>query len=271
MPAVLLVEDNAYNRRAKASLLQQLAGRGPVVAVESSDEAIRAVRALPGFDLIVADISLPRPGEHPETENRDGISFARWLKRSGYPALLKGYSAVFSEGDINKEDRDLFDSFMGRNEGANEIIERFTQWMEQSADFRKRLRDSRGPAVGERSSPVNFAEGLVSVDVIDLEEERTIRELLAADFKVQLGRLTGEYKHARPFFVWYRSDPNEGAFVEVFGQPYLYSPGATLDEAQAGLGVLMAELLKDLRDVPDYELGPSMINLRNFLLEVFGA
>jgi CheY-like chemotaxis protein len=260
MPAVLLVEDDETNRRLKASVLKELAGRGPVVAVESSDEAIRAVRALPGFDLIVTDINLPRPGDRSDT-NRDGISFARWLRRSDYPTLLTGYSSVFSEGEISKEDRELFHSFLGRGEGADEIIAQFASWLSDSTDFRKR----RAGAVP------SFAEGLVSVDVIDLKEERAIRELLDDDFKVKLGRLTGAHKHARQFFVWFRDDPDEGAFVEVFGQPYLYASGATLDDAEAQLGVLMSEYMEDIGKAADDTLGRSMIDLRNFLREVFGA
>jgi CheY-like chemotaxis protein/predicted RNase H-like HicB family nuclease len=273
LSAVLLVEDDPDNRRIKADLLRGLAGKGPVVAVEGADEAIRAVRALPGFDLIVADISLPRPGSHDTRDNRDGLSLARWLDRTAYPALLTGYSAVFAEGDIDEGDRALFHAFLGRGESAGQIMEAFEQWLADSVGHRKKLR-SDPKALGRTTGaprPISFAEGVVSVDVVDLVKERAIRELLDEGFKVQLAYPMGNHSRGRPFFVWFRETADDGAFVEVFGQPYLYAHGRTGDEAETALSVLMAKFLEDLAGEDDDKLGQPMIDLRNFLSEVFGG
>lgn len=272
MSAVLLVEDDPDNRRIKANVLRRLAGRGPVVAVEGADEAIRAVRALPGFDLIVADISLPRPGSHDTRDNRDGLSLARWLDRTAYPALLTGYSAVFAEGDIDDDDRSLFHGFLGRGESADQIVEAFERWLADSVGVREKLRSDPKALRGGPASPrqTSFAEGVVSVDVVDLEKESVARDLINDGFKVRLAYPMGNHSRGRPFFVWYRETADDGAFVEVFGQPYLYADGQNLEKAEAKLGVLMAKFLEDLAGEDEATLGQPMIDLRNFLSEVFG-
>ncbi len=272
MSSVLLIEDNAANRQSKAELLKHMAGRGPVVAVEGSDEAIRAVRALPRFDLIVADINLPRPGDRQRDENKDGISFARWLRRTGYPALLTGYSAHFEETQLPAQDLGLFHGFMGRGESPAEIRKIFKGWLEQATVARDELRGKplqRSSDAGAPGHDVAFSEGVYSVDVIDLADERAINDLLKEGFTVKLARPKGIHKAGRPFFVWYRLD-DSGAFVEVFGQPFLYGEAGTLTEAEDRLGVLMTGMLSDLRDVDPVTLGPALQNLRKFLKEVFG-
>lgn len=273
MSAVLLIEDNEDNRRSKMKVLKLMAGRGPVIAVEGSDEAIRAVRALPRFDLIVADINLPHPGDRHGEDNRDGISFARWLHRTGYPALLTGYSAHFGEDQVSRADRDLFHDFLGRGAGPTAIGKAFGDWLEEADKVRENLRRTPRAKVSRSGSSeeerISFGEGVISVDVIDLTDERAIRELLDEGFAVKLARPTGGHKHGRPFFVWFRELDNEGAFVEVFGQPFLYAEAPSLEQAEAQLGVLMTEIFEDLRHEDELKLGRPMIDLRNFLQEVF--
>jgi CheY-like chemotaxis protein len=268
----LLIEDNAANRQSKVELLKLIAGRGPVVAVEGSDEAIRAIRALPRFDLIVADINLPRPGDRHAEENKDGISFARWLRRTGYPAVLAGYSAHFEEAQLPAADRSLFTGgFLFRGEVAREIRRSFREWMEKADAVREELRARplpRNSEVFPHENEVNFSEGVYSLDVIDLADERAIKELLDDGFTVKLALPKGS-QAARPFFVWYRQD-DTGAFVEVFGQPFLYAEAPTLAEAEEQISVLMTGMLADLRDEDPDTLGPAVLNLRKFLKEVFG-
>jgi CheY-like chemotaxis protein len=270
MTAVLLVEDVESNRIAKARLLKEMAGRGPVIAVENSDAAIRAVRALPCFDLIVADVNLPRHGE--DVDNRDGISFARWLRESEYPALLTGYSSIFSEGEIPHRDRELFFDFLGRAEPASMILEKFRQWIEKSTDFRKRAWETgrRPRPESSKSGQVDFTAGTVSLDVVDLEDEAAIKDFLKEGFEVQLAYPSSDKSYGRAFFVWCRETPEE-AFVEVFGQPYLYSPGATIDKAKEDLLVLMRNYHNDLKDVPPEGMSKSVARMRRFLCEVFNG
>jgi len=268
MTAVLLVEDVARNRNVKVQLLRQMAGRGPVIAVENSDAAIRAVRALPCFDLIVTDINLPRGGN--ATDNRDGISFARWLRESDYPALLTGYSAIFSEGEISKRDRKLFYDFLGRTETPKVILERFGNWIQASTDFRKRAwEDGQRPKVeASKSGQIDFAAGVVSLDVIDLNDEGAIKELLNDGFEVQLAYPSSEKSYGRAFFVWCREADTE-SFVEVFGQPYLYASADSLDKAKEELLVLMRSYHGDLKDQTPEKMSKSVAQLRKFLCEVF--
>jgi CheY-like chemotaxis protein len=270
MTAVLLVEDVAANRAEKAGLLRDMAGRGPVIAVENSDAAIRAVRALPCFDLIVADINLPRHGEG--TDNRDGVSFARWLRESDYPALLTGYSAIFSEGEIPKRDRDLFFDFLGRTEHSSLILEKLENWIATSADFRKRAWEQgrRPKPESSKSGQVDFTAGVVSLDVIDMKDEGAIKELLNEGFEVQLAYPSRDKSYGRAFFVWCREAPTE-SFVEVFGQPYLYEVGSTLDEAKEKLLVLMKGYHENLKDSRPEEMSKSVAQLRRFLCEVFNG
>lgn len=269
MASVLLVEDQEVNRTVKANLLRQMAS-GPVIAVEGSDAAIRAVRALPCFDLVVTDINLPGP--HETTDNRDGISFARWLRETEYPALLTGYSAVFSEGDIPDRDMKLFSDFLDRTEPAKVILTKFEEWIEKSRGYRKAAwQDREGRRLtSNEPAPVDFSAGVLSLDVIDFAEEKTIKELLKEGFEVQLAYPSTDKSYGRPFFVWCRETPEE-AFVEVFGQPYLYSSADSLDKAKEDLLVLMREHFNDLKNLDADQMSKNISQLRKFLCEVFNG
>jgi CheY-like chemotaxis protein len=270
MASVLLVEDQPINRAEKANLLRQMSS-GPVIAVEDSDAAIRAVRALPCFDLVVTDINLPGP--HETGDNRDGISFARWLRESEYPALLTGYSAVFSEGDIPERDLKLFSDFLDRTEPARVILKKFEEWIEKSKGYRKAAwQDREGRRLPSKQSapPVDFSAGVLSLDVIDFAEEKTIKELLKEGFEVQLAYPSTDKSYGRPFFVWCRETDDE-AFVEVFGQPYLYSSADSLDKAKEDLLVLMRSYLDDLKNLSADQMSKTISQLRKFLCEVFSG
>ena len=270
MSSVLLVEDQEANRIAKTKLLRDMTG-GPVIAVEDSDAAIRAVRALPCFDLVVTDINLPGPKE--TIDNRDGISLARWLRESEYPALLTGYSAVFSEGDIPERDRNLFFDFLGRTEPSHIILNKFEDWIEKSKGYRQAAwqeRERRRLPSKRSEPPVDFSAGVISLDVIDLYEEKTIKEFLDEGFEVQLAYPSTDKSYGRPFFVWCRETPDE-AFVEVFGQPYLYFSADSLDNAKAKLLQLMRGYLDDLKNTPNEKLSKNILQLRKFLYEVFNG
>jgi CheY-like chemotaxis protein len=269
MPAILLVEDVESNRNIKVDILREMAGRGPVIAVEDSDAAIRAVRALPCFDLIVTDINLPR--DKSNLENRDGVSFARWLRESEYPALLTGYSAVFSEGEIPGRDRKLFADFLGRTEGADRILEKFGEWIAKSQNFRKAAWEAlQANRRGAESKAVDFSAGVLSLDVIDPTDEQTIKELLREGFEMRLAYPSTDKSYGRAFFVWSR-DSDDEATVEVFGQPHLYSGGTTVEEAEESLRVLMRSYFDDLKDMPSERMSRPLTQLRKFLCEVFNG
>lgn len=275
MVAVLLIEDDQNNREAKAGLLKRLAGGGPVVAVESSDAAIRALRTLPGFELIVSDISLPVSKETMPEANRDGIAFARWVADVGYPAAVAGYSAVFSEREISDSDKSLFFDFLGKTEPAEEIVKRVGNWIAHAEGFRDRSRFGVKDSADERRGSINsrpsFSDGIQSLEVVDLTKQRIIKELMDDGYSVKLAFSDKIADGIRPFFVWTRDTVDDGCFVEVFGCPRLYAAGADIDDAEARLIELMRGYYSDLKDQPEERLSSDIRNMMKFLEEIFHA
>jgi CheY-like chemotaxis protein len=265
--AVLLVEDNPENRKEKLNLLREMNSGGPVVGVASSDDAIRALRTLPGFDLIIADISLPANSESDPSQNRDGIALIKWVRKVGYPALPVGYSGLFKEGELSKDDLSAFSDFVGRGAPPDEILTKLRRWLDDAANFRLR---GRGAAVSRDTqvSPRHeFSEGVIPDTIIDLQEERSVKELIDDGFVVRVFSYRGE-GDVKPFFVWVKEGTRD-VFLEVFGQPRLYVSDIDLPTAQRSLLSLMRGYYRDLGSEEPDRLSHDLQKMVDFLRSIF--
>lgn len=269
MVAVLLIEDNPTNRAAKLNLLKEINPDGVTIGVESADDAVRALRTLPGFELVITDISLPTSADEDASDNRDGISLIRWMARTGYPALRAGYSSIFAEKQISRDDLGLFFDFIGRDVAGRQLNEKLQSWLRMAGGFRQKERAQPHYASQSQQPLPSFSAGVKSLSVVNLNEERNIRELIAEGFSVQLASYANR-SDIKPFFVWCKGENESDVFVEVFGQPRLYAEAHDLEAAKQQLLDLMSGFYLDLRGRPVEDLAPDLASLVAFLGGVFG-
>ncbi|WP_415919006.1 hypothetical protein [Tateyamaria sp. SN6-1] len=270
--SVLLIEDNAKNLKAKKTLLSVF-GCGPVVGVADPDSAVHAMRTLPHFDLVIADIDLSQSPKATKAHNKGGIDVARWLKQSGYPAYVAGYSSHFADDEISSDERSVFDDMVDRGMVGEELDQRFEDWIARASerDRGTRLGDLLVEAYasvtdrGDRvSAPVVAIETLISYD--DDEEVQQIRDA-GYTLNLLLPTVNDQIRKAIP--IWTKVHDG-GVNMEVVGQPYLFSEGATADQAKENLVDLIQGYHTDLADLdPETEMGPYVRMLSNFIGALF--
>ena len=163
----------------------------------------------------------------------------------------------------------LFHDFLGRNQTAAATIAKLKAWLDASTAHKESRRTANRRRAGEIvPGGISFSSGLLSLSVIDLTEDRALRELLEEGFEVHIAHPADDNKFGRPFFVW-RRETDGRAMVEVFGQPYLYSDAETMEVANRRLSSLMELYHSDLKNTPDLELSKSLLQMKQFLAEVF--
>lgn len=269
--SVLLVEDKDANLKAKKGLLKEL-GCGPVVGVRDPDSAIAAVRTLPHFDLIIADIDLSDASTSKTGHNKGGVEVARWLKATKYPAFVTGYSGFFKGDEITESDRSVFDDFVDRSVGMIELTEKFGVWIgrARNADRGSHLRDLILEAYeASTASAARKHVPVVSLDTLVDYEGNHLEELRADGYKLSLVLPDVDEEIKRAFPVWIKKVRGEVS-IEVVGQPYLFASGGSEKEAQDALRALILGYHSDLggKD-PNRDMGPYVKIMFRFLESLF--
>lgn len=269
--SVLLIEDNEPNLNGKKRLLK-LYGCGPVVGVSNPDSAIHAMRTLPHFDLVIADIDLSLSSPGKKEHDKGGIAVARWLKESAYPAYIAGYSGHFADDDISESERMVFDDMVDRSMDGVQLEARFKQWIASAAtsDRRSRLEDLVVEAYASTAaSGVRVVSPIVSLDGMigyDDDEVGQIRET-GYELSLLLPKVNGQIRKAIP--IWLKKH-DQGCNLEVVGQPYLYSDGIDEITAKENLVQLILGYHADLEGLdPKKDMGPYVRMLSNFVNALF--
>lgn len=269
--SVLLVEDNERNLAAKRGYLETF-DCGPIVGVRDPDSAIHAVRTLPHFDLIVADIDLSEGSTSPDEHNKGGVAVAKWLRETNYPAFIAGYSSYFEGDEISEKERSNFDDMVDRSVAGPELDAKLEGWIsnasgaDRTSSLRSLLFEAYAKTPQDKSTqPVP----VVSLDTLIDYCEEDLAEFRAAGYrlKILLPDVDQEIKKAIP--VWTLSE-NNIFHIEVVGQPYLFSEGLTEDEARASLSELMVGYYEDLKGKdPNSDMGSYVKMMFKFLDTLF--
>lgn len=269
--SVLLVEDNKSNLQAKKDYLSTF-DCGSILGVRDPDAAIRAVRSLPHFDLVVADIDLSEASRKLEQHNKGGVAVARWLKETKYPAFVAGYSSYFEGDDISENERSVFDDIVDRSVGGRALDEKMQAWIERASGTDRTstlrvllLEAYQKTTLQGRSNHVP----LVSLDTLVDYETEEVSEIRRSGYSLSLllPDVDDEIRRAIP--IWIKRE-NGAHYIEVVGQPYLFAEGANEHEAKDALKVLIVGYYEDLIEKdPNKEMGPYVKMLFSFLDSLF--
>lgn len=282
-PAVLVVEDNPQSRKTRVDLLREYEFR--VFDAANAASAMTHVHSIPSLDLIITDINLD-PGS---TTNKSGLDLARRIRGEHSTIPIVGYSAYFTEGDLPRADRKVFNDYLGKGSSKiSELEARLEKWhrlalehrqkrLEAAADDLERLRKKYGSPnpdfatllllKPQESAPsrsgVPSSEELLNEAGYQLQiiEPGTSRPALSET----------DAKIISPLIVWLKRE-DDVVVAEVYGYPLLYSFGESESEAVTQLLLLMDGFYKELvseKPAPE-SLSTVTRRLANFLENVFG-
>lgn len=135
-PVVLLVEDNERSRIARSELFFHEGM--DVIEVDDLQTAIEALRSHQDISVVVTDISLSS-----RETNTDGLRLVE-LIRDGYGELpVVAYSALFAEGDVPAEYRQLFDRWYPKGSlSSHDIADSVTEAKRLAEEY---IRSRRRP------------------------------------------------------------------------------------------------------------------------------
>lgn len=269
--SVLLVEDNEKNMRAKKVYLETFEC-GPIVGVRDPDSAIHAIRTLPHFDLVVADIDLSEASAAPGDHNKGGVAVAKWLRETNYPAFIAGYSSYFADDDISEAERSIFDDMVDRSVGGDDLNYKFERWISEAkeSDRTSSLKSLLFEAYAQTDQrKVSTPVPVVSLDTLIDYCEDDLADFRSAGYQLRilLPDVDDEIKKAIPVWILFEDGRY---YIEVVGQPYLFSEGSTENEARAALSDLMLGYYNDLKGKdPNDEMGSYIKMMFKFLNTLF--
>ena len=274
--SVLVVEDKELNLKARKECLATF-DCGPILGVQDPDAAIRAVRSLPHFDLVVTDIDLSEASRKRDQHNKGGVAVAKWLKETKYPAFVAGYSSYFEDNEISQNERSVFDDIVDRSVGSDALNKKIEAWIERASKtdrtsilrnllleaytleaYTKTTHQSRSKRV-----PIVSLETLVDYAAEEVSEIRSSGYSLS----LLLPDVDDEIRRAIPIWIKRESGAH---YIEVVGQAYLFAEGANEHEAKNALKALIVGYYEDLIDKdPNEEMGPYVKMLFSFLDSLF--
>lgn len=163
-PSVLLVEDDAFQRKAAETYLMNHDLR--VIAVENGAQMRRQVsRAMP--DLVLLDVQLP--GQD------DGFALARWLRES---STRVGIIMLTASGDS-------VDKVLGLESGADDYVAKPYEPRELLARCKSVLRRSANKATPSRLERVRMGRHMLDLAKRILEDETGVEvPLTAGEFDI---------------------------------------------------------------------------------------
>jgi CheY-like chemotaxis protein/HPt (histidine-containing phosphotransfer) domain-containing protein len=148
-PTILLVDDNATNRKVASQILVKSGCQ--VDSVSSGKEAILKLQTDVTYDLVLMDIQMPE---------MDGMETTKQLKDLN---IIDLPPIIAMTAYAMKEDRDRFmavgmDDYLAKPIRAQSLIEMVTQWVTQKKG--KKIKKKEGKSVKKKTSLV------VDIDVI---------------------------------------------------------------------------------------------------------
>jgi len=281
-PIALVVED----REEFLDTRLQLLNANGFLAIGATNEriALQELRATPAIDLIVTDINL----DPTEPSTKAGIDLAWSIRAIDSSMPIIGYSAAFAEGDIEPDDKSVFDDYLSRGALRHQEIEKHIElWRQRAYDHRQqrtswaareltRLRTKYGGQYPDYStlrvlqpSDVKHEGEKSSADLslhqagyrLRIVEPGTSRPSLRDESSLVIS----------PLIMWLR-DEDTVTVTEIYGYPELYAFGDNDTEAIQEVLLLMDGFHKELvlDSPPDNSMSPQTLRLRDFLKHVFG-
>jgi predicted RNase H-like HicB family nuclease len=239
-PVVLIVEDNA---RALSLRDAGFTAIGAQSAAAAMREMVRRV-----IDVVLTDIRLDvsRPND------KSGVRLALEIKESDRDMPVAGYSAVFADSDVER-DQGVFDAVWPK--GSRDSIEQMDEIIETCRDY----------AFDHllRRHEIEYPDAVLMRDLrpgAPGTAPRSESLLGKAGYSLKLVEADGL---ALPLIVWV-SGKNKGVDVQVYEQPALYAHGKTETEAVAQLVELMQLYAEQIEAEPMEATGPAL-SLTRFL------
>jgi CheY-like chemotaxis protein len=270
--SILLVEDNEANLRARKKLLESFEDCSVVVGARDPDTAIHMLRSLPRFDLVVADIDLSQASKQRASHNKGGIAIARWLKDTRYPAFIAGYSSFFSGDELSQSERLAFDDIVDRAVLGKELDRKLATWISNagnnsnSSNLRALLFEAYADSTSKK---IERQVTVVSLDTLIDYEGDEVQDIRKNGFglSLMLPDVDDQIRKAIP--IWIKRELG-AVYIEVVGQPYLFSEGGDENTAKEALRDLIMGYYNDLRDKDqEREMGSFVRLMFRFLEALF--
>jgi CheY-like chemotaxis protein len=287
-PLVLLAEDQPESRRRRREMFESFGCIA--IAVGSAQAAIRELHQTPLVDLVVTDIHMP--STESDVDDESGVRLAQYVRAHFEHVPIAGYSAYFSESELEIKDWkgfDLafpkdhsdqskwsaFDRFYSKGRNSAKALEK---QIEECVDLAMKRRDYRVAHQEDELGRLRreYESKLTTLEVrrrLSLDEDKSAvtsaveGPLGEAGYKLRLVSVASSLDSSELFVVWVSHD-GQGAHVEVYAYPELYAQGADEVEALSTLGELMGffrkEMAQDAR-----EASPRVRALDVFLARVF--
>jgi DNA-binding NarL/FixJ family response regulator len=119
LPMIMVVEDEPDALEQRTSVLVGL--KCATIGSRSEEEAVEKMSDGP-VDLVLTDIRLKVP-----RDDKSGVEFARYVKRTYQDVPVIGYSARFADKDLAPTDKDIFDEVWPKDldfEQIDELMQR---------------------------------------------------------------------------------------------------------------------------------------------------
>lgn len=107
-PIALIVEDNEQSLSIRRSLLETTGFK--VVSARSKEEALAQLRHKPVVDLVIIDINL----DPLNPDDKSGLELAQQLRDFSIELPIIGYSAMFSDGEVNEDQLLVFQQYLAK-------------------------------------------------------------------------------------------------------------------------------------------------------------
>ena len=265
------------------------------IGATSVQEALRHVKTTPSLDLVITDVHLSLD---PESADTGGVTLAKEIRklRSDLPVLA--YTGQKDPDFSAQVDWGVFNEPLSKGGGFEEIERNLATCLEYARGYQRKristakdelrrlqekyripnyevetlrsfLPGSRASAGRENSDPSEQAK----TDEISNADELLRRfgyELQFVEAGAKVGdEQTGMALAQTPIPVWIKKEGK--LFVaELYGHPSIYADGERRRDAIESLAKLMCGYHKDLLEARDQELGPEMLNLKGYLIQLFG-
>jgi CheY-like chemotaxis protein len=283
-PAVaLIVEDKTRALNTRRQLFDAYGFHS--VGARTFPEALLEVRSNPAIDIVVTDINL----DAPSGKDRSGLELARQARKFRPRLPVVGYSGLFAEDDLKKEEWKLFDAYLPKGKsGPVQLQANLEEWKrialstrrsrtKQALDELKRMkmkynmRDAdfevlREFIPGGRTNSEEDGDEGVPDDVLRRLGYR-LRLVECGSKRPTVDNGTRQVTATIP--LWVRQE-DQKVVVEVYGYPTLYAHGDMEEDAINNVLLLMDGFCRDFHDEPDTPDTAEMRSLRVYLQKVLG-
>lgn len=253
----LIVDDKPRSAATHQVVLDELGSH--CILAESPSKAIRLMKNLPSFDLVVCDLDF---GGSP-VPNDLGREVGQWMKSQKYPAHSAVFSAAFNEGDKKfRRAAEDFDAVIGKGAEPKEYEELVAVAREVRAT---RLRSSK--LVPDPSLAKSHKAELVEVHKLSSESigDHVVDRIRRGDHLLVAQPVVDNFNVGSPLFIWI-SSIDGGVLSEVYGQPNLFGFGESFI---ASISTLNEVLYTTYLELTDDEVGTGLENTKAFLKMIY--